>query len=139
MSLGLLHSPIPHDPDGYLWPHTYSTGSKNNFPFWQLFTSFRVLNFWGHFEGLNDVCFGLFGDRGWIWHATTLKKCCTSRIDLSDEVSNTPNRDHMQKLLPQKVDISTTSIGACKPFEFSSSRVNILDFIYFKKAFRATL
>jgi hypothetical protein len=37
------------------WPPTYSTGSKNNFHFGSFFTVFRVPNFWGHFEALNDV------------------------------------------------------------------------------------
>jgi hypothetical protein len=47
---------------------------------------------------------------------------CTSQIDLSDEVSNTPNKDRMQKLRPREVDVSTTPIGAHKPFGLSSSR-----------------
>jgi hypothetical protein len=34
---------------------TYSTGSKNNFHFGSFFTVFRVPNFWGRFEALNDV------------------------------------------------------------------------------------
>jgi hypothetical protein len=45
----------------------------------------------------------------------------------------------MQKLHPGEVDVSTTPIGACKPFEFSSSGVRVLDFNYIKKAFGASL
>jgi hypothetical protein len=43
----------------------------------------------------------------------------------------------MQKLRPRDVDISTTSIGAHKPFEFLSSEVRVLDFPYVKKYFGA--
>jgi hypothetical protein len=64
---------------------------------------------------------------------------CTSHIDLSDEVSNAPNKDHMQKLRPREVDVSTTPIGARKPFGLSSSGVRVLDFHYVKKAFGASL
>jgi hypothetical protein len=41
----------------------------------------------------------------------------------------------MQNLYPQEVDVSTIPIGACKPFDFSSSGVRVLDFTYVKKAF----
>jgi hypothetical protein len=64
---------------------------------------------------------------------------CSSRLDLSNGVSSTPNGDHMQKLHPREVDVSTTPIGARKPFGFSSSRVRVLDFPYVKKAFGASL
>jgi hypothetical protein len=46
----------------------------------------------------------------------------------------------MQKLCPREVDVSTTPIGAHKPFGVSSSgRVRVLDFIYVKKEFGASL
>jgi hypothetical protein len=45
----------------------------------------------------------------------------------------------MQKLCPWEVDVSTTPIGAHKPFGFSSSGVRVLDFNYVKKAFGASL
>jgi hypothetical protein len=66
-------------------------------------------------------------------------KSCSSRIDLSNELSSAPNEDRMQKLRPWEVDVSTTPIGAHKPFGFSSSRVRVLDFTYVKKALRASL
>jgi hypothetical protein len=45
----------------------------------------------------------------------------------------------MQKLCPWEVDVSTTPIGAHKPFGFSSSRVRVLDFTYVKKAFQSLI
>jgi hypothetical protein len=45
----------------------------------------------------------------------------------------------MQKLRPWEVDVSTTPIGARKPFGFSSFEVRVLDFPYVKKALRASL
>jgi hypothetical protein len=66
-------------------------------------------------------------------------KSCIPRIDLSNEVSSAPNKDRMQKLRPREVDVSTTPIGAHKPFGFSSSGVRVLDFPYVKKALRASL
>jgi hypothetical protein len=39
----------------------------------------------------------------------------------------------------QEVDVSTTPIGARKPFGFSSSMVRVLDFTYVKNAFGASL
>jgi hypothetical protein len=84
--------------------------------------------------------FWTFGGQGLPKHTLTPNmESCTSRIDLSDEVSNAPNRDRMQKLRPREVDVSTTPIGAHKPFGLSSSRVRVLDFIYVKKAFGASL
>jgi hypothetical protein len=64
---------------------------------------------------------------------------CTPRIDLSNELSCTPNGDRMQKLRPWEVDVSTTPIGAHKPFGVSSFGVRVLDFLYVKKAFGASL
>ena len=64
---------------------------------------------------------------------------CTPWLDLSDKVSSTPNEDCMQKLHPREVDVSTTSIGARKPFGFSFSGVRVLDLPYVKKALRASL
>jgi hypothetical protein len=66
-------------------------------------------------------------------------KSCSSRIDISNELLSAPNGDRMQKLHPWEVDISTTPIGAHKPFGFSSSGVRVLDFTYVKKALRASL
>jgi hypothetical protein len=70
---------------------------------------------------------------------------CTPQLDLSDEVSSTPNGDRMQKLRPQEVDVSTTPIGAHKPFGVSSLGLGFWMFrvfsfmLYVKKAFGASL
>jgi hypothetical protein len=45
----------------------------------------------------------------------------------------------MQKLYPWEVDISTTPIGARKPFGVLSSEVRVLDFLYVKKDFGSSL
>jgi hypothetical protein len=55
------------------------------------------------------------------------EKMCFPQLDLSDEVSSTPNGDRMQKLRPREVDVSTTPIGAHKPFGVSSPGVRVLD------------
>jgi hypothetical protein len=52
---------------------------------------------------------------------------CAPWLDLYDRVPSTPNEDHMQKLCPREVDISTNHIGAHKLFNISSSRVRVLD------------
>jgi hypothetical protein len=64
---------------------------------------------------------------------------CSSQLDISNEVSWTPNGYCMQKLHPQEVDVSSTPIEAHKPFDVSSSGVRVLDFLYVKKAFGASL
>jgi hypothetical protein len=66
-------------------------------------------------------------------------KSCISQIYLFNELSSAPNEDRMQKLRPWEVDVSTTPIGAHKPFGFSSFGVRVLDFTYVKKALRASL
>ena len=63
----------------------------------------------------------------------------SSQLELSNELLCAPNEDHMQNLLVREVDVSTTPIGAHKPFGFSSSGVRVLDFPYVKKAIRASL
>jgi hypothetical protein len=67
----------------------------------------------------------------------------TQKLYFSDRsfqrAMSAPNGDRMQKLHPWEVDVSTTPIGAHKPFGFSSSRVRVLDFTYVKKALRASL
>ena len=66
-------------------------------------------------------------------------KIFISRIYLSNELSSTPNEDRMQKLRHWEVDISTTPIGARKPFGFSSFGIRVLDFTYVKKTLRASM
>jgi hypothetical protein len=101
---------------------------------------FWVLNLWGHFEALNDIFFLRLGAQeiaiGFILGPVGM---CSYQLYLSNKLSCTPNKDCMQKLHPRKVDISTTPIGAHKPFGVSSSGVRVLDFIYVKNAFGALL
>jgi hypothetical protein len=52
------------DLGGYRWPPTYSTRSKTTFHFGIFPTFFRVLNFWVHFEALNNVF--------WVQHSHTI-------------------------------------------------------------------
>jgi hypothetical protein len=101
-------------------------------------TVFRVPNFRGRFEALNDIFWG-FGPRRLPKALMGQSKIISSQLDLSNGVSSAPNKDRMQKLRPWEVDISTTPIGARKPFGFSSSEVRVLDFPYVKKAFGASL
>ena len=61
-----------------------------------------------------------------------------TRLEISNGVSSAPNKDHMQKLRPREVDISTTPIRAHKPFGFSSFGFRVLDFTYVKRAFIAS-
>jgi hypothetical protein len=97
------HTPIP------LAQNTFShLGSSS--------TNFQVLNFQGHFEVLNDMFLDLFGPRGFQWHSLAPNGIFTRWLQLSNKVSNAPNIDHMQKLRPQEVGVSTTPIGADKPF-----------------------
>jgi hypothetical protein len=52
---------------------------------------------------------------------------CTPQIDPFYKVLSAPNRDHMKKLHPREVDVSTYHIGAHKPFCISSSVVRVFD------------
>ena len=45
----------------------------------------------------------------------------------------------MKKSHPWEVGVSTTPIGAYKPFGVSSFEVMVVDFIYVKKVFEASL
>jgi hypothetical protein len=46
---------------------------------------FRVLNFWSRFEALNDVFWGMLRLQNSIMEFC--QKCCSPRIDLSNELS----------------------------------------------------
>ena len=72
---------------------------------------FRVPNFWSRFEALNKV----FWENG-----------CSPWIDISNEVWNASNRDHMPKLHPREVDVPTYPNGA-HSLGVSSPRVGSLD------------
>ena len=102
-----FHPPIP-------------LAQKQLFQFGSFSMIFRVLNFRGHFEALNNffwLCSGPKVYRLGLFHY------CTPRWDLSNGLSSNPNGDHMQKLCPQEVGIPTYHFGARKIVGISSSRV----------------
>jgi hypothetical protein len=88
-------------------------------------TSFQVLNFWGHFEALNNVFLGP-AQFNYRIYPKCYRKMCIPRIYISNELSRASNIDCMQNLHPWEVDIPTTPIGDCKPFGVSSSRIRVL-------------
>jgi hypothetical protein len=63
----------------------------------------------------------------------------TSLIYFFNKVSNALNKDRMQKLHPQEVDVSTTPIRAHKPFGFSYSGVRVFYFPSVKNSFGVSL
>jgi hypothetical protein len=103
----------------------FPTGSKQfsgNFGNLLFLAVFRVLNFQSRFEALNDVFWASnLNKYEFVLDLIFIVSSCSPRIDLSNDVSSAPNEDRMQKLHPQEVDVSTTPIGARKPFGFSSS------------------
>jgi hypothetical protein len=111
---------------------------KEQFSILAVFYSFSSLKFWGRFEALKEIFLEFLGGRCFLLHDQTNGVIFSSRIYLSNEVLNTPNRDRMQKLRPREVDISTTPIGADKYFGFSSFGVTVLDFICVKNDFGAS-
>jgi hypothetical protein len=127
------------DAGGYRWPPTFSNWVK--IVSWQfgnlLFLSvFRVLNFRSRFEALNDVFWASTSGK---YHHDTLIYSSNPRIDLSNELLCPPNGDCMPKLCPREVDTPNYPNGVHKTVGFSSSEVSVLDFVYCKKAFRASL
>jgi hypothetical protein len=77
------------------------------------------------------VFFGHSVHYGFPLHFLSLAKNCSPWIVLSNELLCALNKDHMQKLCPQEIDISTNHLGARKTFGVPSSRVRILMFVDF--------
>jgi hypothetical protein len=99
--------------------------------------AFQVLDFWGHFEALNIVF--------WAHHTHTI---CFSHSVMEKYVFLgytfqmsycAPNEDRMQKLRLWEIDVPTYHIEAHMNFGVSSSGFRFLDFIYVKKASKASL
>jgi hypothetical protein len=106
----------------------HSTGSKQLFQIGSFFGSFRVPNFRGRFEALNDIFLGIAWARREI---ATLHYCSSilsmySSRDLSNGPSNDPNGDRMQKLCPREVGLPIYHFGVNKTVGVSSSRVFLL-------------
>jgi hypothetical protein len=73
-------------------------------------TVFWILNFRVRFEALNNIF--------WTRHSHTVgfsvyfdEEMYIPRVDLSNELLCASNGDHIQKLRPWEVDISTTPMG----------------------------
>jgi hypothetical protein len=66
----------------------FPTGSKQfsgHFGNLLFLAVFRVLNFWSRFEALNDIFWGMLRLQNSIMEF--FQKCCSPRIDLSNELS----------------------------------------------------
>ena len=90
--------------------------AQNNSPLWQFpsyFSSvFRVPNFWGRFEALNNV-FCRFEGGGGIYNGMHLfpTEICKARTVLSNGLSRTQIGDRMQTFSPLEIDCSTNHLG----------------------------
>jgi hypothetical protein len=99
---------------------------------------FRVLNFRGHFEGLNDI-FSRSGtsivSKGSYW-APKMKL----HVDTFPTSYCAPQTEIVcQSYTPVKLIHQTTQNEVHKIVGFSSSRVRVLDFLYVKNVFGASL
>ena len=92
---------------------------------WHFLAVFRVLNFWGRFEALNDIFLALFEQA-----IAFLFRHCTPWRDLSNGLLSEPNRDRMQKLCPREVGLPIYHFEVNKIVGVSSFRVE-LGFSYF--------
>jgi hypothetical protein len=81
----------------------------------------------GPFSGRKRHFFGSTTPRIWPKAYFILNKMCTPWIDIFYKVSSAPNGDLMQKLRRREVDVSTTPIGAHKPFGVSSPGVRVFN------------
>jgi hypothetical protein len=112
-------------------------GSKQSFGNLLFLAFFQFLNFRGHFEGLNEVFLG--SSTSIILMALLIPK-----MNLLDDTFPTsyhvPQTEIVyQSYAPGKLIHQTTQNGVQKTVGFSSFGVRVLDFIYVKKEFRASL
>jgi len=128
---GVIHVDIDGDP-------SISTGLKQSSGNLLFLVVFRLLNFWGHFEGLNEVFSG----------SGTIKKDKGSDgspkmnilYDTFPKIHHAPRMEIIcQSYAPRNLKHQTTKNGVHKTIDFSSSRVRVLDFIYSKIAFGSSL
>jgi hypothetical protein len=111
---------------------------------YQIPSDIWVQNTVGLYTGTSKLKWSFWTSHHWMWLVEILSKSSpveirSSQLDVSNKLSYAPNEDRMQKLHPRKVDVSTTPIGARKCFGVSSSGVRVLDFLYVKKDFGASL
>jgi hypothetical protein len=95
---------------------------------------FRFINFWGHFEDLNEVFSG--SRTSMIVEGFNL----SPKMNLLDDTFPTSYCAPQTKIVcqsyaPRKLIHQTTQNEVYKIVGFSSSGVRVLDFIYVKKAF----
>ena len=119
------HPPIP-------------TGSKQFVGNLLFLAFFRVWNFRGHFEGLNDVFSQL------ITSMIVKESSWSSKINLLIDTFPTrycaPQTEIVcQRYAPKKLIHQTTQNDVHKTVGFSSFGVRVLDFLYDKKAFETSL
>ena len=86
---------------------------------------FWLLNFWSHFEALNDIFWENGEQHGSMGHCCSLK-ICSPWIDIYNEVWCTLNEDHMPKLHPWEVETPIYPNRA-HSFGASSPRIRFLD------------
>jgi hypothetical protein len=115
-----------NDPGGHRWSPTYSTSSKYSFHLGSFFLRFFGSQTSGAILRPSMTFFGSAVPYMQVKKNPRTNRMCTPWISLFDEVPSTPNGDHMQTLFPREVDISTTLIGAHKPFGLSSLKVRVL-------------
>ena len=104
---------------------------KQLFQFGNFSTIFWVLNFWGHFEALNNIFLASQPDQVIVIGSSMGPfHYCTPRKYFSNDLLSDPKGDHMQKLCSLEVGIPTYHFRACKTVGVSSSRV------FFRVSFR---
>jgi hypothetical protein len=126
------------DLGGYRWPPTYSNWLKTISGNLLFLAVFRFLNFWGHFEGLNEVFSR--SRTSMITEAFDWAPKMNLLIDTFPTSYRVPQTEIIcQSYAPEKLIHQTTQNRVHKIVGFSSYRVRVLDFIYVKKAFGASL
>jgi hypothetical protein len=104
----------------------FPTGSKQFFDNFGNLIFLAMFNFWGQFEGLNDVFFMI----GHLNHSQRLLLNPLNespRQYFSNVLLCAINEDRMQKLRPREVNVLTCPNGAHMTFSASSPMVRFLD------------
>jgi hypothetical protein len=105
----------------------FPIGSKQFFGNFGNLLFLTVFNFWGQFEGLNDIFFHDHGNLNDIQRILLIPINESPHQYLSNKLSCTLNTDRMQKLRPREVNVLTYPNGAHMTFGASSPRVRFLD------------
>ena len=78
---------------------------KTVISYWHFLAVFRVPNFRGRFEAINDIFLGIICARRDSSSIILLFQYCTPRRYLSNSLSSDLNRDRMQNVCPQEVGL----------------------------------